>query len=63
MVSSMVICGSHWNGVCGRGTKVETPRFTRALRRARRPFSSTRRERSAMAATSASSSVGSPIMK
>ena len=57
---------AHWNGVCGLGTCCETDTVTEGMR-ACRPSSlatsRTRRPVSAIPTTSASVSVGRPMMK
>ena len=61
--------GSHWNGVKGFGTKVETARWSVAAPLVGPSFAArfaTERQRlasSAIATTSSSRSSGSPIMK
>ena len=64
-VSSGGIIGSHWNGVNGFGTKVDTARWSDAAPpfAARRAAARDRLASSAMATTSSSRSSGRPIMK
>ncbi len=57
---------SHWNGVCGLGTKFETLTCTEKRPppgRTRRPISRARMPRSTIPCTSACVSRGRPIMK
>ena len=62
-ISSRPIWRSHWNGVCGFGTKAETLTVTEARFPWRRAIAATRPASAPMARTSSAVSPGRPTMK